>query len=67
MRPIDEPCCLSPEERLTEIAAILATGILRLHAQAALSSAESHLEISRDSGHERLDLPAETVLSVHSG
>ena len=37
MRPIDDPSFLTPEERLSEVATIMAVGVLRLHARAALS------------------------------
>jgi hypothetical protein len=36
MRPIDDPSCLTPEERFTEVASILAAGVLRLHAREAI-------------------------------
>jgi hypothetical protein len=35
MRPIDDPPFLTPDERLSEVASILAAGIRRLHALAA--------------------------------
>ena len=37
MSPSDDPSSLTPEERFSEIASILADGVLRLHARAALS------------------------------
>ncbi len=35
MRPIDDSSFLTPDERLSEVAGILAAGILRLRARAA--------------------------------
>ncbi len=61
MRPIDDPSFLTPDERFTEVAGILAGGILRLHARTALP------DNSTDSGSSGLEVPDETVLSVHSG
>ncbi len=61
MRPIDDPSFLTPDERFTEVAGILAGGILRLHARAALP------ENPAESGSPGLEVPDETVLSVHSG
>lgn len=37
MRPFDDPAELTSDERLSEVAGILAAGILRLHIRAALS------------------------------
>ena len=61
MRPIDDPSSLTPDERFTEVAGILAGGILRLHARAALP------ENLSETGSPGLEVPDETVLSVHSG
>lgn len=36
MRTFDDPSSLTPDERRSEIAAILAGGVLRLHARTAL-------------------------------
>ena len=66
MRP-DDPSLLTPGERRAELAAIFAAGILRLRARAALPSDTSPPEISPDSAAERLEVPAETVLSVVHG
>jgi hypothetical protein len=41
MPPIDDPSSLTPEERLSEIASILADGVLRLHARAALGGGDA--------------------------
>jgi hypothetical protein len=40
MRPTDDPSFLTPDERLAEMASILAAGVLRLHARAAISGDE---------------------------
>ena len=70
MRPIDDSDSLTPDERLAEIAGIFAAGILRLQTRAALSgepakdSAEENLAKSASPG---LEVPDETVLSVHNG
>ncbi|MBU4270540.1 MAG: hypothetical protein KKE86_15785 [Planctomycetes bacterium] len=37
MRTFDDPSFLTPDERLSEVAAILAGGVLRLYARSALS------------------------------
>jgi hypothetical protein len=66
MRP-DDPSLLTPNQRRAELAAIFAAGILRLRARAALSGESTSPEISPDSAAERLEVPAETVLSVVHG
>jgi hypothetical protein len=61
---------LTPERRRLEIAGILAAGILRLHARAALPSAAGELPGPRnlaESEPARLEVSEENVLSVHSG
>jgi hypothetical protein len=50
------------DERLREIAAILAAGILRLHARAALPTPEKPETPPQNC----LEVRAETVLSVHT-
>jgi hypothetical protein len=67
MRPIDDPSSLTPDERLSEVATILAGGVLRLHARAALSGGNLGRENSLNSGPAGLEVSEETVLSVHSG
>ena len=70
MRPIDYSSHLTPDERLSEVASILAIGILRLRARAALSGQEGQglaAENSPESGPPCLEVPDETVLSVHNG
>jgi hypothetical protein len=66
MQPTDDCINLPPEERRTEPAGIFAAGILRLRLRLAIPPDESDSEKS-ELGPERLELPAETVLSVHSG
>ena len=58
------PAELHPEERLAEIASILATGVLRLR---QLRSAEATQESPAESAAGRLEVSDETVLSVHNG
>jgi len=67
MRPFDDPSFLTPDERLCEVAGILAAGVLRLHARVALSGDDLGPEKSPDSGAAGLEVSEETVLSVHSG
>ena len=67
MRPIDDATFLTPDERLDEVASIFAAGLLRLRARAALPGDDPTPEILPDSGPTFLEVPAETVLSVHSG
>ena len=67
MRPIDDPSSLTPDERFSEVAAILAGGVLRLHARAALSGTNRATRESSDFSPEGLEVSEETVLSVHCG
>lgn len=83
MRSCDDPSSLTHDERFSEIAAILAGGVLRLHARSALSGddvrrgeGESPMFVGRESGQspespdfapEGLEVSEETVLSVHCG
>jgi hypothetical protein len=57
---------LSPDERLGEIAAILAAGLLRLDQRAALPAEESP-ENPPKTLPEGLELSRQTRLSVHCG
>ncbi len=66
MRP-DDPSTLTPDKRRSEVASILAAGILRLHARVAIPGDAPPAEISPDSAAERLEVPTETVLSVING
>jgi hypothetical protein len=61
---------LAPERRRGEIAEILAAGILRLHARAALpvvSSEQGGPKNPEESGRACLEVSPEVVLTVHSG
>jgi hypothetical protein len=62
------PPLLSPLDPLAELVAILATGILRLRKQRLLSGepVQALHETSPESSATRLEVPAKTVLSVHS-
>ena len=61
-----QPGEMSPDERLREIAGILACGILRLR-KAHETSATGQPKNLSDSDAERLEVSGETVLSVHNG
>ena len=67
MRTTDDATALAPEQRLAELASIFAAGILRLRMRAATPADNSGPEKPSESGPERLELPAKTVLSVHGG
>lgn len=67
MRPIDDPSSMTPDERLSEVASILATGILRLHAGLALGTDHRDPQKSLDSATAGLELSEKTVLSVQRG
>ena len=70
MRPFDDPPSLTPEQRRAAVAKILAAGIHRLQARAALSDETTELpgpEKPEDSATPSLEVPDETVLSVHNG
>jgi len=51
-----DPAYMTPEERLTESAAILAAGVLRLHRRAAIPVSPD-AQIPSDSSRNCLDLP----------
>ena len=67
MRPYEDS--LSIDERRREVASLLAAGIMRLHARAALAAIPDLLDprILLGLGQDCLDVPLETVLSVHKG
>lgn len=70
MRPHDDPAHMTADERLREVAAILAAGVLRLHSRAALpddSNRNSGPESPPDAEPNCLEVPGETVLTVHTG
>lgn len=57
---------LSPDERLREAAAILATGVLRLRQRAALPGENGRTNLA-ESSPDGLEVPAKTRLSVRVG
>ena len=59
-----KPSALSPDKRLTEIAALLADSIITLNAQGRLSATNS--ESLSDSPKDSLDLSAKPGLCVHT-
>jgi hypothetical protein len=66
----EEVIPMSPEERRIAIAGILAAGVLRLHARAALGAAlntGSGAEIPEDFSRNGLELGGDSRLSVHTG
>ena len=66
-RPYDNnPDLPTPEQRRRDIASILAAGILRLRARAALAPANG-LEKTENSAPNQLEVSDETRLSVHTG
>jgi hypothetical protein len=70
MRPFDDPSTLTPDERRAEVANILAAGVLRLSARAALpgdAPERSAPENPAESASSCLEVSDETVLSVHNG
>ena len=66
MPKIADTARLSPEERLGEIAAILATGLLRLHQRAALPIEESGEQLGNLQPN-GLAITPKTGLSVRVG
>lgn len=64
----DDDVFLTPAARLCELAGILAAGILRLHVREALiaDSDGDPAENLAEPGSARLEVPADTVLSVHT-
>lgn len=66
----NDPADMTADERLREVAAILAVGILRLRSRAALPAPwadHSGPQNPRDAGQDCLEVSAKTVLSVHEG
>lgn len=57
---------LTPDERLREVASILAIGVLRLRQRAALPTDDARKKPS-ELPAAGLEVPDETVLSVHTG
>ncbi len=70
MRSIDDPALLPPDQRLSEVAGILAVGVLRLHIRAAIPDGAEQLPAAENpakSDSPCLEVPGETVLSIHNG
>jgi hypothetical protein len=69
MRPIDDSL-LTPDKRRSEVASILAAGVLRLCARTLPATdppKHSASDNSAESASSCLEVPTETVLSVHNG
>lgn len=66
MKDVNDAADMTPDERLEEVASLLATGILRLRRRSALPAAND-LEILPESLPDGLEVPAETRLSVRVG
>ncbi len=62
-----DPGNMTPEERLAEVAAILAAGVLRLHRRAAVPVPPESTVCSEDSAQKGLELCGETRLSGPRG
>jgi hypothetical protein len=81
MRPESDPARMTADQRLREVAAILAAGLLRLRDRAALPTdplafrplprgegrGAGGPENLSETGPDGLEVPSETVLSVHTG
>jgi hypothetical protein len=70
MRPELDPSDLTPHDRLSEVARLLAAGVLRLldrPAQAATLAEQPAPENLDEVTRDCLELPGETVLSVQDG
>jgi hypothetical protein len=70
MRPHHDPAAMTADERLHEVAAILAAGILRLRSRAALPTDPDQVSGPKnlpESGQGCLEVSGETVLTVHRG
>jgi hypothetical protein len=66
MKDLNDAADMAPDERLEEVASLLATGVLRLRQRSALLAA-SDLKILPESLPDGLEVPAETRLSVRAG
>ena len=62
-----DPALLTPDQRLTEVTAILARGALRLCASPAIAGADSDAQNYRDSSKCRLAISAKKRLHVQRG
>jgi hypothetical protein len=66
----ERPSNQTPDQQLRALARILAAGVLRLRARAALPPAAtqpSGPQILAETGRNNLEVPVETRLSVHTG
>jgi hypothetical protein len=66
MKDLNDAADMTPDERMEEVASLLATGILRLRRRSALPAA-SDLKILPESLPDGLEVPVETRLSVRAG
>ncbi|GIW90600.1 MAG: hypothetical protein KatS3mg109_1032 [Pirellulaceae bacterium] len=68
MRPETDPSHMAADERLHEVAGILAAGVLRLHSRVALPAhaQDSGPRKPPEPGEDCLEVPGKTVLSVHT-
>jgi len=57
---------ITPDERLREVASILAAGVLRLRQRVALPTDDAQKNLA-EMPVAGLEVPDETVLSVHTG
>ena len=69
MGPDSNPHLLTPEDRLREVAAVLGRGLIRLLNRPTVAGPAEQAASKNppDSSQNCLELPAETVLSVHTG
>jgi hypothetical protein len=70
MRPFDDDPSPTPDERIHELASILAAGILRLYERAALPTRNAEVASPEDlegTADPWLEVPGRTRLSVHVG
>jgi hypothetical protein len=62
-----DPARLEPEDRVAEIASILAAGVLRLRSRSALIAENRDVSTHADSGRNCLEVCRETRLHGHHG
>ena len=70
MRPELDPSALTPEERLDELASILAAAILRLRDRGALAVQPPPHPVTENlplASPEPLEVPADPSVTVHAG
>ena len=70
MREVFDPAALTPNDRLREVGVILAAGLLRLRARAAIpatSVAAIPTQLLSESRHSELELSRRTSVTVHTG